>query len=161
MLTEEKKKKKIWDGWGRTRERKFGMKSWKSLGGSLHPAGSATGQCPVGFTSPQRSFHLHLCFDSHRWQNPSLMWGEDEKVIHTVPGTLCDPSRGIKNERQAGSCGLECCGEKQTKDIYWSGLNWILLLWDVMFECRCPDSLLCPSWHPTSLDVIVKSCFQE
>lgn len=45
------------------------------------------------------------------------------KVIHTVPGTLCDPSRGIENERQAGSCGLECREEKETKDIYWSDLN--------------------------------------
>lgn len=31
-----------------------------------HPAGAAAGQCPAGFTSPQRSFHLHLCIDSHR-----------------------------------------------------------------------------------------------
>lgn len=44
-----------------------------------HPAGAAAGQCPAGFTSPPRSFHLHLCIDSRRWQNPSLVWGEDEK----------------------------------------------------------------------------------
>lgn len=34
--------------------------------GALHSAGSAAGQCPEGLTSPQRSFHLHLCVDSHR-----------------------------------------------------------------------------------------------
>lgn len=55
--------------------------------------------------------------------------GRMRKVIHTVPRALCDPSRGIKNESQAGSGGLVCCEGKETKDIYWSDLN-------VMFELR-------------------------
>lgn len=61
--------------------------------------------------------------------------GRMRKVIHSVPGTLCDPSRGIKNESRAGSCGLECWEGTETKDIYWSDLNGILLR-DVMFELR-------------------------
>lgn len=69
MLAEERKIDLRWSG------KKGGYEVMKAKNSGtclvpwvagLHPAGSVAGQCPAGFTSPQRSFHLHGCIDSHR-----------------------------------------------------------------------------------------------
>lgn len=89
----------------------------------LHPAGSVAGRCPWASLYLRGGF---ICiFALTATDDRAQAWGEGRmrKVIHTVPGTLCDRSRGIKNESQAGSSGLEGCEEKETKDIYWSDGN--------------------------------------
>lgn len=142
-----------------------------SKGDSFTPPLGGGQACYIDFDSPQRSFHLHLCNDSHRWQNPSPQ-GAMREIIHAMPGADVMPSGGIKMREWS---------RKLWPRMFWREGNKRhscgMILFEYYFETQCLSfnklTVALPSVFPSIpqdfrrtkctifVPIIVKNNFQE